>query len=645
MGQAQGQGRWKIGEPAKIGVDQYGDIHLNDSLVTHFVEDIPHFRIVRFRGSKDSVTINTIKEVNWASSEERDSTCLELFGVWLVGDSASSDSTIIIDTCFGELRDMHKNKIGNSCLKAIGDGWFEYDYGSMCHIVKLGSYVANKAEHKGRYPIYIIPLTGEDTKSDEEAEKEEATGEEKPSIHFVDYSHLENEGYTLTRTSTIDGIKCDHYEKGDSKLRVFRKSNGDYVVDFEDEFGFDRVPQGKNDELHLLNEDWLAYSVTSSEGFKIYHNAGVSMMEYPTGIRRSLKSVCRLHWQKFKQDDLNMDKIRSSGFYGTDSISDYPVHILLPGDSEKYKMYDYKGERTQPLKVFRNDGFYQIKDFVYELDEYGNLHRRAQKCGDYFYYVNSSDSIVDVQMTPIDDNFFRCDIKYANGDNMSINKVWKGTEKESLIEADIVYSRSGKTLYGPDRRLDEANMTGKIHRNGRLLEIKGDYTKDLIMTNPDGSKCRIYKFSNHFGGGLPYLTNEILTEEVLELADYVQYFPDGREIVYEGGVTEKERKAKEEAKRKAQEKEVMAAIKALNDKYGEKFVEAALIDGKPIIGMPEELLRAAFRTELIRESGYSKCYRVIGSGVINGWGTVTLSDNLTKCYVWVTAGRVSSIRF
>lgn len=638
MGQAQGQGRWKIGEPAKIGVDQYGDIHLNDSLVTHFVEDIPHFRIVRFRGSKDSVTI---KEVNWASSEERDSTCLELFGVWLVGDSASSDSTIIIDTCFGELRDKHKNKIGNSCLKAIGDGWFEYDYGSMCHIVKLGSNVANKAEHKGRYPIYIIPLTGEDTKSDEEAAaEEEATEEKKPSIHFVDYSHLENEGYTLTRTSTIDGIKCDHYEKGDSKLRVFRKSNGDYVVDFEDEFGFDRVPQGKNDELHLLNEDWLAYSVTSSEGFKIYHNAGVSMMEYPTGIRRSLKSVCRLHWQKFKQDVLNMDKIRSSGFYETDSISDYPVHILLPGDSEKYKMYDYEGERT----LFRNDGFYQIKDFVYELDEYGNLHRRAQKCGDYFYYVNSSDSIVDVQITSIDDRYYRFDIKYANGDNLSINKV--NANKGEIIKAKIVSGSSGTDLYGPYG--GEGNMTGKIHRNGGLLEIKGEYNKDLIMTNPDGSKCRIYSLSNPvirrsmFG---MELTNEFLTEDVLELDDYVQYFPDGREIVYKEGVSEEERKAKEEAKRKAQEKEFMAAIKALTDKYGERFVEAALIDGKPIIGMPEELLRAAFKTELISESGYSKCYRVIGSGLINGWGSVTLSNNLTKCYVWVRAGRVSSISF
>ena len=89
----------------------------------------------------------------------------------------------------------------------------------------------------------------------------------------------------------------------------------------------------------------------------------------------------------------------------------------------------------------------------------------------------------------------------------------------------------------------------------------------------------------------------------------------------------------------------MAAIKALTDKYGERFVEAALIDGKPIIGMPEELLRAAFKTELISESGYSKCYRVIGSGLINGWGSVTLSNNLTKCYVWVRAGRVSSISF
>ena len=52
----------------------------------------------------------------------------------------------------------------------------------------------------------------------------------------------EVEGWTLVKSNTIAGFKCDHYEKGNKSLRVFRKSNGDFITLNEDPDGLSREP-------------------------------------------------------------------------------------------------------------------------------------------------------------------------------------------------------------------------------------------------------------------------------------------------------------------------------------------------------------------------------------------------------------------
>ena len=52
----------------------------------------------------------------------------------------------------------------------------------------------------------------------------------------------EKMGYSLTRSTTLDGIKCDHYEKDGNEYRTFKKNNGDYMTFKEDPDGFNRAP-------------------------------------------------------------------------------------------------------------------------------------------------------------------------------------------------------------------------------------------------------------------------------------------------------------------------------------------------------------------------------------------------------------------
>ena len=521
----------------------------------------------------------------------------------------------------------NKIEIGDERMTRQDGGWYEYDFGKTLYIRKIGIFVGRQEISGPSTPIYILPINDSNagnnakmesinesngnlqTEETPKSENADTTGETlEPEVKQIDYSQLENEGFKLTRSSIIDGIKCDHYEKGESKLRIFKKENGEYLVDNEDEFGFDRVPKTKSFLAFRINLPLRKQTLT--------FNAGDALLEFPTGIRVGLSLEGGFDWDAFK----NTDKITLNHKAGN--------YILLPDNPNKYKWIGYPGD------VDRFWGFYLINDCVYQVDEYGNLHRRAQRFGDYFYYVNSTDSIVDVQITSR-----RHDIKYVNGDSLTIISKEMEPKKGSIVEFVMVYTRSLDYLY-------DGGVTGKIHRNGGILEFKSGQHQEFIMTNPDGSKCRIFSFKNKLAQRwhIPYLMGELLVEDVLELSDYVHYFPDGREIVYKNGVSEEERKKKKKAKEKAQEEQIKAAIKALNDKYGEKYVEAAL-SGKPIVGMPEDLLCSAFKTELIRESGRSKVYRIKGSGLIDGWGAITISSNLTLCYVWVTAGRVSNITY
>jgi len=84
------------------------------------------------------------------------------------------------------------------------------------------------------------------TKSYWEASK---TFAENVPLIEIDQPISPETGLKLTKTNTIGGLKCDHYEKDGMKLRVFYKENGDYFVTNEDPDGMNREP---NDDAQAL---------------------------------------------------------------------------------------------------------------------------------------------------------------------------------------------------------------------------------------------------------------------------------------------------------------------------------------------------------------------------------------------------------
>ena len=95
----------------------------------------------------------------------------------------------------------------------------------------------------------------------------------------------------------------------------------------------------------------------------------------------------------------------------------------------------------------------------------------------------------------------------------------------------------------------------------------------------------------------------------------------------------------EKAKQAAAEK---AAYQQLCREFGKNYVDAAQ-EGKVIIGMPEKLFVAAFKTEMKSQTRTSKCYRVYGLGFVEGIDGYTLTNRNLKMTVWVSQGRVSKI--
>ena len=89
--------------------------------------------------------------------------------------------------------------------------------------------------------------------------------------------------------------------------------------------------------------------------------------------------------------------------------------------------------------------------------------------------------------------------------------------------------------------------------------------------------------------------------------------------------------------------EKKAAYDTLCKKYGKKYADDAKA-GRITIGMPEGLLISAFKTKLVEKNASSKLYRVYGWAVTDYGSSATISNNAHTQSVWVTNGKVSSVR-
>ena len=193
---------------------------------------------------------------------------------------------------------------------------------------------------------------------------------------------------------------------------------------------------------------------------------------------------------------------------------------------------------------------------------------------------------------------------------------------------DVITSYSGGRIkYANGDYLELSNegfnglliKSGSIHRNGGVLTIKeanGKYVN--ILTYPNGDKyAGDFKYSQDNGDPYYYMGYDRISWHNT-LFDAL-YFPElvpwngtyisanGKTTQYKDGKTEKERQAEDQA--------VMAKANALYNglckQYGQRYVDAALSQ-KPIIGMPEKLLKEAFTLKIVEQGTNYAMYRILG---------------------------------
>ena len=91
---------------------------------------------------------------------------------------------------------------------------------------------------------------------------------ELPPIRVDDKLVSQESGFTLVKTNTIGGMKCEHYEKDGKQIRIFYKETGDFFIDKADPDGMNREPDKYATSLSMWRITFG--SVAYYGGFKYY---------------------------------------------------------------------------------------------------------------------------------------------------------------------------------------------------------------------------------------------------------------------------------------------------------------------------------------------------------------------------------------
>lgn len=269
---------------------------------------------------------------------------------------------------------------------------------------------------------------------------------------------LEKEGFKKVRTSTIEGLKCEHYEdlREDGDVRVFYRENGDYFLCAEDEAGMNREPD--------LKCPSRLYLITHLSGVKETNRC----FEFPDG-NIIFYGNSKILWKSFKNQLYLKNAVDNSYFgwyqavvlknrisYTEDIRPDENSLLYLKGNTQKYPISSVPPICTQ---YYGQKGYilgYVMDDRLYQFNENGKMLPIAQKNGDYWMYANSSDTIVSVNVLKIgrEGGPEEAEVIYKNGDKLKLN--------------------------------NRSIVSGKIHRNGGVLKIMNNGMK-TVLTLPNGS--------------------------------------------------------------------------------------------------------------------------------------------------------------
>ena len=423
-----------------------------------------------------------------------------------------------------------------------------------------------------------------------------------------EFTTPEKAGYLLVNTKTIAGFKCDYYAEG---VRTFHFGNGDFAT-FSDgkKDGYDnRKPSSFEESIG----DWQMHV---QNGVIIRQENGIRTITYPNGAIGKSDTKVNLVW--------GVDEEKPN-VWRTGIPKD---NLYLPGSNTPlpYVEFEYDGSKTDVRGYYELacDGGNRAGNRVYATTMDGSVFAFLQIVDGLPIPAIESDSVIGikrgVEISSKGDKTLRLTINYLNGD--------------SLVCGDKVYG-------------SDVVKFGSIHRNGGVLTIKEVNDRSVkILTFPNGDKyvgefnCKGYPPSTSSSGWDKggNLLLSVLAWPELEYWNGTLIKANGKRIEYKNGKTE----SQIAAEKKAESAKATAQYNTLCKKYGRQFVDAALKQ-IPIIGMPEELLQAAFTLEFVRQSGNYKLYRITGLGWKN-FGR-TLSDNALLYTIWVSNGKVIDVRY
>lgn len=415
-------------------------------------------------------------------------------------------------------------------------------------------------------------------------------------------TYPENEGFTKTRSNVIEGYKCDHYEKGDVEIRIFRKDNGDYLAFEEDPDGLAKRPIARAPigEARVTLANGVVVRVVKKTDGEIASQkkwADDKLEE----IKNTIKEAGRRH-----HEESNVE-------YAMEHLSPYAWRIEFPNGNVLLRDAERAGEKLNLFNEFFKDrdekylwphtGYgvfygsvytqdadplmglclagkpdvkypyvaehqgYRVGNKIMSLNTSGEVKAYMQVMADgKAFYINDSDSIVSIEEGEVPGSFFSYlwNITYANGDKMTYAHCGTGTDM----------------------------LKGTIHRNGGVLKL--DQGKGRL-TLPDG---RFYVGTFKESDTNNFVRSLLCSNELHPLEGVYEY-SDGRQEKVTGGLTEAERQKQAAQAQAAQEADLKTAKAKLNSyltsfrqKYGAANVDALVNDGVVKVGATIAMVQA-----------------------------------------------------
>lgn len=349
-----------------------------------------------------------------------------------------------------------------------------------------------------------------------------------------------------------------------------------------------------------------------------------------------------------------------------------------------FHTYDYINEPNGTV-IFRHkeDGDWIVWEFVEDFtvfspgsgDEWDNFNKQAQ-----VFVSNSQQKVMEQNTQKVNEKKQkiteqeRKDKEVKTSDYVEILDIPNYPVKERrVINADVkdqephveVLFENGDSLYIYRQPGYPGNASfGAIIWSGRIHLLNGD----LIEAYPNDMKMRItYTNGNKYYGDVKgtikaidgsyfegMTTVEALKEALTintETAKQNGFTPEGGEWTLADGTTKHEesreeridREEKEAAQKRLEQKQ--KEKQAIYNKYGKKYVDALLNEGKILVGCPIGLLKEKCWIELSSNNGTEQVYHLY-SQVSNYNRSGIIGDKRTDWThtIWVRNGRVTSIR-